>query len=216
MSDYVVQPSAQASGAIRVPGDKSISHRSLMLGSIAEGVSEVSGFLESEDCLATMKAMRALGVRIDQMGPQAIRVHGVGLRGLKPAAHALDMGNSGTAMRLMTGLLAGQPFASELIGDSSLMKRPMERAATPLRSMGAQIETLGGKPPVKITPSSGLQGIRYELPVASAQVKWPCCSPGCTQVERPRSSSPPSRAITPSGCCSASGARSMPRTGTSN
>jgi 3-phosphoshikimate 1-carboxyvinyltransferase len=142
-----------------------------MLGSIAEGVSEVSGFLESEDCLATMKAMRALGVRIDQMGPQAIRVHGVGLRGLKPPAHALDMGNSGTAMRLMTGLLAGQPFASELIGDSSLMKRPMERAATPLRSMGAQIETLGGKPPVRITPSSGLQGIRYELPVASAQVK---------------------------------------------
>jgi 3-phosphoshikimate 1-carboxyvinyltransferase len=142
-----------------------------MLGGIAEGVSEVTGFLESEDCLATMKAMRALGVRVDEIGPQAIRVHGVGLRGLKPAPHALDMGNSGTAMRLMTGLLAGQSFSSELIGDSSLMKRPMERAASPLRLMGAQIETLGGKPPVKVSPSSDLHGIRYELPVASAQVK---------------------------------------------
>jgi 3-phosphoshikimate 1-carboxyvinyltransferase len=171
MSDYVVQPCPQASGSIRVPGDKSISHRALMLGGIAEGISEVTGFLESEDCLATMKAMRALGVRVDQVGPQAIRVHGVGLRGLKPAAHALDMGNSGTAMRLMTGLLAGQAFPSELIGDASLMKRPMERAAAPLRLMGANVVTLGGKPPVKISPSSDLRGIRYELPVASAQVK---------------------------------------------
>lgn len=171
MSDYVVQPSAQAGGSVRVPGDKSISHRALMLGSIAEGITEVRGFLESEDCLATMKAMRALGVCIEQTGAQEVRVHGVGLRGLKAAGQALDMGNSGTAMRLMTGLLAGQPFASELIGDSSLMKRPMERAAAPLRSMGARIETLGGKPPVKISPVAELQGIRYELPVASAQVK---------------------------------------------
>ena len=100
-----------------------------MLGGIAEGITEVRGFLESEDCLATMKAMRALGVRVEQTGPQEVRVHGVGLRGLKAAGHALDMGNSGTAMRLMTGLLAGQSFDSELIGDSSLMKRPMERAA---------------------------------------------------------------------------------------
>jgi 3-phosphoshikimate 1-carboxyvinyltransferase len=147
-----------------------------MLGSIADGVTEVRGFLESEDCLSTMKAMQALGVRIEQIGPQAVRVHGVGMRGLKPAAHALDMGNSGTAMRLMTGLLAGQAFDSELIGDSSLMKRPMERAAKPLREMGAQIETLDGKPPVKIKggkikDGAPLQGIRYELPVASAQVK---------------------------------------------
>lgn len=147
-----------------------------MLGSIAEGVTEVSGFLESEDCLSTMKAMRALGVRIEQIGPQAVRVHGVGMRGLKPANHALDMGNSGTAMRLMTGLLSGQPFDSELIGDSSLMKRPMERAAKPLREMGAQIATLDGKPPVKIRGEKikggvPLKGIRYALPVASAQVK---------------------------------------------
>lgn len=147
-----------------------------MLGSIADGVTEVRGFLESEDCLSTMKAMRALGVRIEQLGPQAVRVHGVGMRGLKPADRALDMGNSGTAMRLMTGLLSGQPFDSELIGDASLMKRPMERAAKPLRDMGAQIETFGGKPPVKISGAKikdggSLRGIRYELPVASAQVK---------------------------------------------
>lgn len=171
-SHYIVEPVPGVSGAIRVPGDKSVSHRSLMLGSIADGVTEVSGFLESEDCLSTMKAMRALGVRIEQIGPQAVRVHGVGMRGLKPANHALDMGNSGTAMRLMTGLLSGQSFHSELIGDSSLMKRPMERAAKPLREMGAQIETLGGKPPVKIKGGAApLKGIRYELPVASAQVK---------------------------------------------
>jgi len=171
MSDYVVHPSAQAAGSMRVPGDKSISHRALMLGSLAEGTTEVRGFLESEDCLATMKAMRALGVRIEQPGAEEIRVQGVGLHGLTSAGHALDMGNSGTAMRLMTGLLSGQAFASELIGDASLMKRPMERAAAPLRLMGAKIETLGGKPPVRIAPAERLQGIRYELPVASAQVK---------------------------------------------
>lgn len=172
MSDYVVQPTRQASGSIRVPGDKSISHRALMLGAIAEGVTEVRGFLESEDCLATMKAMRALGVLIEHSGgAQEVRVQGVGLRGLKPASHPLDVGNSGTAMRLMTGLLCGQAFASELIGDASLMKRPMERVAAPLRRMGARIETLDGKPPVKIEPASTLRGIRYELPVPSAQVK---------------------------------------------
>jgi 3-phosphoshikimate 1-carboxyvinyltransferase len=171
MSHYIVEPVPGVSGAVRVPGDKSISHRSLMLGSIADGVTEVRGFLESEDCLATMKAMRALGVNIEQVGPQAVRVHGVGLHGLKPANHALDMGNSGTAMRLMTGLLCGQPFDSELIGDASLMKRPMERVARPLREMGARIETLDGKPPVRIKGGATLKGIRYELPVASAQVK---------------------------------------------
>lgn len=170
-SHYVVQPVTVTAGAIRVPGDKSISHRTLMLGGVAEGVTEARGFLESEDCLATMKAMRALGVRIEQTGPQEVRVHGVGLRGLKAAGHALDMGNSGTAMRLMTGLLAGQSFSSELIGDASLMKRPMERAAAPLRLMGATIETADGRPPVRISGSHGLSGIRYESPVASAQVK---------------------------------------------
>ena len=171
MSHYLVQPSAGVSGAVRVPGDKSISHRALMLGGIAEGTTRVRGFLESEDCLATMKAMRALGVVVDQVGPREVRIHGVGLKGLKPAGRALDMGNSGTAMRLMTGLLAGQSFDSELIGDGSLMQRPMERAAVPLRKMGAQIRTLNGKPPVNIAGVPQLSAIRYELPVASAQVK---------------------------------------------
>ncbi|MGH8178929.1 MAG: 3-phosphoshikimate 1-carboxyvinyltransferase [Steroidobacter sp.] len=169
--DYVVQPVAEALGAIRVPGDKSISHRALMFGGIAEGVTQVHGFLESEDCLATMKAMRALGVRIEQTDAGEVHVHGVGLRGLRAAGGALDMGNSGTAIRLMTGLLAGQTFDSELIGDASLMKRPMERAAAPLRLMGAKIETAAGKPPVRIRGTNSLSGIRYELPVASAQVK---------------------------------------------
>src|ERR1044072_4771361 len=171
MSHYVVQPVTGVSGAVRVPGDKSISHRALMLGSIADGVTEVSGFLESEDCLATMRAMRALGVTIEQKGPHEVRVHGVGMRGLQGASHPLDLGNSGTAMRLMTGLLSGQSFGSELMGDSSLMKRPMERAATPLRQIGARIATLNGKPPVRISGGAALNGIRFELPVASAQVK---------------------------------------------
>lgn len=171
MSYYVVQPVPGAAGAVRVPGDKSISHRALMLGGIADGISEVRGFLESEDCLATMQAMRALGVVVDRPGAQEVRVHGVGLHGLKAAGHPLDMGNSGTAMRLMTGLLSGQNFDSVLVGDASLMQRPMERAASPLRQMGAQIATLDGKPPVKISGGAPLAGIRYELPVASAQVK---------------------------------------------
>jgi 3-phosphoshikimate 1-carboxyvinyltransferase len=168
---YVVHPVAEAAGAIRVPGDKSISHRTLMLGGVADGVTEARGFLESEDCLATLQAMRALGVRVERTGSQEVRVYGAGLRGLKAAGRTLDMGNSGTAMRLMTGLLAGQAFDSELIGDASLMKRPMERAAAPLRLMGAQIETNAGKPPVKIFGGRKLSGVRYELPVASAQVK---------------------------------------------
>lgn len=171
MSSYLVTPSPGVSDVIAVPGDKSISHRALMFGGIAEGVTEVRGFLESEDCLATMAAMRALGVQIERHAPQAARVHGVGLRGLRAASQALDMGNSGTAIRLMTGLLSGQAFDSEMIGDSSLMKRPMERVAAPLRKMGAQIQTLDGKPPVRITGGQSLKAIHYDLPMASAQVK---------------------------------------------
>ena len=143
----------------------------MMLGGIAEGVTEVRGFLESEDCLATMNAMAALGVKIERPGPQEVRVHGVGMHGLRGVDHPLDMGNAGTAMRLMTGLLSGQQFDSVLVGDASLMQRPMERAAKPLREMGARIDTLSGKPPVRITGGASLQGIRYALPVASAQVK---------------------------------------------
>jgi 3-phosphoshikimate 1-carboxyvinyltransferase len=171
VTSYLVERTANVSGTIRVPGDKSISHRALMLGGIAEGITEVRGFLESEDCLATMRAMRALGVRIEQSTAREIRVRGVGRTGLKGAEHTLDMGNSGTAMRLMTGLLAGQAFDSELSGDASLLQRPMERVATPLRQMGGRIETASGKPPVRIRGGASLTGIRYELPVASAQVK---------------------------------------------
>jgi 3-phosphoshikimate 1-carboxyvinyltransferase len=142
-----------------------------MLSGIAHGMSEVSGFLASEDCLATMAAMRALGVRIEQRSPTHVMIHGVGLRGLRGAGRALDMGNAGTAMRLFTGLLAAQAFDSQLIGDASLMKRPMERVAKPLREMGADVRTHDGTPPVDIGGGRGLHGIDYRMPVASAQVK---------------------------------------------
>lgn len=158
-------------GRVRVPGDKSISHRSIMLGAIADGRTEVSGFLEGADALSTMNVFRSLGVAIE--GPEAgrVTVEGVGLHGLRGASHPLDCGNAGTAMRLLIGLLSGQSFASTLIGDESLSKRPMRRVADPLARMGADIRTQEGRPPVRIEPVSGLKGIRYEMPMASAQVK---------------------------------------------
>jgi 3-phosphoshikimate 1-carboxyvinyltransferase len=171
MRNFEARPAARVSGAVAVPGDKSISHRSLMLSGIAQGVSEVSGFLASEDCLATLAAMRALGVTIEQRSPTHVMIHGVGLRGLRGAGRALDMGNAGTAMRLFTGLLSAQSFDSQLIGDASLMKRPMERVAKPLREMGADVRTHAGTPPVDIGGGRSLHGIDYLMPVASAQVK---------------------------------------------
>jgi len=164
-------PARSVYGKAAVPGDKSISHRALMLCGIAEGRSEVSGFLASEDCLASLAAMRALGVQIEQPSPTRVAIQGVGLRGLKDARRALDMGNAGTAMRLFTGLLSAQSFDSQLIGDSSLMKRPMERVAKPLREMGADVRTRNGTPPVDIAGGCSLHGIEYRMPVASAQVK---------------------------------------------
>jgi 3-phosphoshikimate 1-carboxyvinyltransferase len=171
MSSYEANPVRAVGGELAVPGDKSISHRSLMLSGIATGRSEVSGFLPSEDCLASMAAMRALGVGIERPSATHVIVHGVGLRGLRAPQHALDMGNAGTAMRLFTGLLAAQTFDSELIGDASLMKRPMERVAKPLREMGAEVRTTGGTPPVRIRGGRHLHGIEYRMPVSSAQVK---------------------------------------------
>jgi 3-phosphoshikimate 1-carboxyvinyltransferase len=171
MRNFVAQPARNVSGSVAVPGDKSISHRSLMLSGIAEGRSEVTGFLASEDCLASLAAMRALGVRIERRSPTHVVIHGSGLRGLKGAQGALDMGNAGTAMRLFTGLLSAQDFDSQLIGDASLMKRPMERVAKPLREMGADVRTVGGMPPVDIGGGRNLHGIAYRMPVASAQVK---------------------------------------------
>jgi 3-phosphoshikimate 1-carboxyvinyltransferase len=168
---FEAHPTLRVSGTVVVPGDKSISHRALMLSGIAQGTSEVTGFLASEDCLATLTAMRALGVRIEQPSPTHVVIHGVGLRGLRDAHRTLDMGNAGTAMRLFTGLLSAQAFDSRLIGDASLMKRPMERVAKPLREMGADVRTHGGTPPVDIGGGRTLHGIEYRMPVASAQVK---------------------------------------------
>ncbi|MEK7230866.1 MAG: 3-phosphoshikimate 1-carboxyvinyltransferase, partial [Pseudomonadota bacterium] len=169
---YQVAPGGALTGRIRVPGDKSISHRSIMLGSIAEGVTRINGFLEGEDALATMNVFRALGVRID--GPERgnVTVHGVGLRGLKAPSTVLDCGNSGTSMRLLCGLLAGQNFDCELTGDASLCRRPMQRVAAPLGQMRAEIKTAeGGRPPLKLMGVSDLRGIDYGMPIASAQVK---------------------------------------------
>ncbi len=168
---YRVAPGGEVSGQITVPGDKSISHRALMLGALAEGETEITGFLTGEDCLSTLRALSALGVRIEHLEPERILVHGVGVEGLRAAPSALDMGNAGTAMRLFMGLLAPQRFDSVLIGDESLMRRPMERVAGPLRAMGARIETRDGRPPVHIQGTPGLRAIDYRLPVASAQVK---------------------------------------------
>jgi len=156
---------------LRVPGDKSISHRAVMLGAIARGTTEVSGFLEGADALSTMHAFRALGVSIEGPNQGHLRIAGVGLHGLQAACAPLDCGNAGTAMRLMMGLLAGQRFSSTLVGDASLSRRPMRRVAEPLGRMGAQVETHDGRPPIRISPGPGLHGIDFALPVASAQVK---------------------------------------------
>ena len=168
---YIVRPARSVQGELRVPGDKSISHRSLMLGAIAQGATSVNGFLASEDCLATLAALGALGVKVERPGETRVRVHGVGRDGLSGADSALDMGNAGTAIRLLMGLLAGQRFDSTLVGDASLMRRPMERVAAPLRSMGARIDTDGGRPPVRVHGGATLAAIDYVLPMASAQVK---------------------------------------------
>nr|WP_297461192.1 bifunctional prephenate dehydrogenase/3-phosphoshikimate 1-carboxyvinyltransferase [uncultured Halomonas sp.] len=169
---YRVSPGGSVAGAIRVPGDKSISHRSIMLGALSEGVTQVQGFLEGEDSLATLQAFREMGVAIEGPHQGRVTIHGVGLHGLKAPAGPLYVGNSGTAMRLFTGLLAGQAFDTELTGDASLTKRPMDRVAKPLRQMGAVIETAeGGRPPLKIKGGQSLKGIDYDMPMASAQVK---------------------------------------------
>ena len=169
---FHIEPGGSLQGEMRVPGDKSISHRSIMLGSLADGITEVSGFLEGEDSLATLAAFRAMGVAIE--GPEAGRVtiRGVGMHGLSQPAAALDLGNSGTSMRLMAGLLAGQAFDATLTGDASLSGRPMRRVVNPLGDMGAAIKTTeAGTAPLGIRGGAALHGIDYVLPVASAQVK---------------------------------------------
>lgn len=168
---YIVQPGGKLQGTFRVPGDKSISHRSIMLGSLAEGVTEVTGFLEGEDALATLAAFRDMGVQIEGPKEGRVTIHGVGMHGLKEAGKDIYLGNSGTSIRLLSGLLAGQGFASTLTGDNSLSGRPMKRVTDPLALMGAEIDSVEGKPPLKIKAGNKLSGITYTLPMASAQVK---------------------------------------------
>lgn len=170
MSKFIAKPATTLSGELKIPGDKSISHRSIMLGSLSEGVTKVSGFLEGEDALSTLKAFQAMGVKIEREDDN-VTIHGVGIHGLKNPEKPLDLGNSGTSIRLMSGILAAQAFDSELVGDESLSKRPMDRVINPLKDMGAVIQSNDGKPPLKITGGQSLKGIHYNLPVASAQVK---------------------------------------------
>ena len=181
---FTTQPAGNLKGSIRIPGDKSISHRSIMLGSLAQGVTTVTGFLNGEDCLATLNIFRSMGVEIIENDATSLTIHGVGLQGLKAPEGDLDLGNSGTSMRLMTGLMSGvtslsgsqgsgsQNFDVTLTGDASLSSRPMRRITKPLTAMGASIATdSDGTPPLKISGGSTLKGIHYDMPVASAQVK---------------------------------------------
>ncbi len=176
-ASYIIAPSNTVTGTIDIPGDKSISHRSIMFGSLAEGTTQVTGFLEGEDALATLQAFRDMGVSIEGPDKGKLIIHGVGMQGLKPSKTPIYMGNSGTSMRLLAGILAAQDFDSVLTGDTSLNKRPMERVAAPLREMGAVIQSTGhsGTAPLSITGrdkvGQPLQGINYDMPVASAQVK---------------------------------------------
>jgi 3-phosphoshikimate 1-carboxyvinyltransferase len=169
---FTVEPGPGLQGCLRVPGDKSISHRAIMLGSLAEGTTRISGFLQGEDCLATLNAFRAMGVDIQHIGQGPMVIEGVGLEGLKPPENPLHMGNSGTSMRLLSGLLAGQRFDTMLTGDASLTRRPMKRVTEPLSRMGACIETTpAGTAPLYIYGGRPLVGIDYAVPMASAQVK---------------------------------------------
>lgn len=169
---FSIQPGGCLRGSLQVPGDKSISHRSIMLGALAEGETRISGFLEGEDALATLAAFRRMGVTIEGPYDGRVLVQGVGLHGLREPEGPLDLGNSGTSMRLLCGLLAGQDFPVTLVGDASLTRRPMRRVTEPLGRMGALIETSPeGTAPLHIRPSPGLKGIDYAMPVASAQVK---------------------------------------------
>lgn len=168
---FRLRPQRRLSGCFRVPGDKSISHRAVMLGAIAQGQTDVSGFLDGQDCLGTMQAFQAMGVQVDRRDDTTLRVHGVGMHGLQPPQQELDVGNSGTSMRLLSGLLAAQRFSSTLTGDASLSRRPMRRVIEPLALMGAQIESQDGRAPLRIRPVPALHGISFHSRVASAQVK---------------------------------------------
>ncbi len=189
---WLARPSRDLGGEAWVPGDKSISHRAVMLGALADGITEVHNFLPGEDCRATARAMQAMGVQIEGLAPDHLRIHGVGIDGLQAPDDALYLGNSGTSMRLFCGLLAGQSFASRLTGDVSLSARPMRRVTEPLSRMGAQIRTTAaGTAPLDVTGSALLHGIDYVLPMASAQVKSALLlaglyATGRTRVQEPK------------------------------
>ena len=170
MASFSTSKCGPLKGSIKVPGDKSISHRSIMLGSIATGITKVSGFLEGEDSLATLNSFKEMGVEIERKGSN-ITINGVGMHGLREPAKPLNLGNSGTSIRLMSGLLSAQSFNSVLCGDESLSKRPMARVIDPLRKMGADISGSESKPPLMIKGGKKLSSLEYTLPVASAQIK---------------------------------------------
>ena len=166
-----VEPAGTLVGHIAVPGDKSISHRAVLIGALADGETHVRGFGRSADTQSTIDAVRSLGVQVDDVADDELVVHGAGLRGLQAPDVPIDAGNAGTLMRLLPGILAGQEGRFELTGDESLRSRPMDRVAEPLKRMGARIETTDGKPPVTVEGTDALKGIEYVLPMASAQVK---------------------------------------------
>jgi 3-phosphoshikimate 1-carboxyvinyltransferase len=169
---FHVEPGGKLSGSLRVPGDKSISHRSIMLGSLADGETLIQGFLEGEDSLATLNAFRHMGVSIEGPDAGSVRIKGVGMHGLSEPQCPLDLGNSGTSMRLLSGLLAGSGIKVTLSGDTSLSGRPMGRVIDPLTRMGAAIKSeSGGRAPLALAGNRPLKGIDYQLPMASAQVK---------------------------------------------
>jgi len=170
MASFLTSKCGPLKGSIKVPGDKSISHRSIMLGSIATGITKVSGFLEGEDSLATLNSFKEMGVEIERKGSN-VTINGVGMHGLREPAKPLNLGNSGTSIRLMSGLLSAQSFNSVLCGDESLSKRPMARVIDPLRKMGADISGSESKPPLMIKGGKKLSSLEYTLPVASAQIK---------------------------------------------
>ncbi|MFT5333592.1 MAG: 3-phosphoshikimate 1-carboxyvinyltransferase [Halioglobus sp.] len=169
---FTVMPGGSITGEARVPGDKSISHRAIMLGALARGTTHISGFLEGDDALATVAAFRAMGVKVEGPSHAEVTVHGVGLNGLSAPTDALDLGNAGTSIRLLAGLMAGQTFNCVLTGDESLCGRPMGRVMDPLTAMGAVLSSAGGgRPPLSVTGGQALNSIHYDLPMASAQVK---------------------------------------------
>lgn len=169
--NFISNPVRSINGEISVPGDKSISHRAIIFGSIAKGTTIINGFLDGDDCMATLKAFQAMGVTIEGPDEQQVVIYGVGKYGLKKPEQMIDCGNSGTSIRLLAGLLAAQSFDSQLTGDESLLKRPMLRISKPLTQMDADISTVDGKPPITIKGGQKLKGIHYDMPEASAQVK---------------------------------------------